>query len=680
MPQIPVDASQGLDRITLEVIQAYLVNTVREMRANLMRSGYTPTLNETVDFACGLITNEGELLAMSEDLPFHIFAVGFHARLATEMYGDNLHPGDVLMTNDPYTSGPHLNDPVLIYPFFVDGERTLLIAVRAHWADVGGKSPGSLVGQAREIYEEGIRIPMVKIYDRGEFNRDLFTTILANVRNPEEREGDFAAMVGTCRTAERRLTELYARYSRDLLRASVNAILERSERAVRTAIAGLPDGEYFYEEYLENSGSDPVPLPVRCKLTIAGEEMVFDFHGSAAQVQGPMNGGPAQGFSGVFTMIKSWLEPETPVNGGAMRPVRVVMPERSFLNARRPAPVAGYSEVSYIVEHTVIGLLAQILPEKIGAPPEASANHTYIGGWDDVKMQHWIFYEYPWGGTPASPLTDGSNAVCSYDLGDIGVVSPVEREELDHPVRLLGHRLRQDSGGPGYRRGGMGTWRAVQILDPRGAVLSLLGESAVIPRLGMHGGYPGALNVFRVMRDGRTFNPGELPSKVAGFPLRQGDVVLMQTRGAGGWGDPLDREIERVEEDVALGYVSLDQARHAYGVVFDGVRVDREATSQLRVRLRAERPTIRIMDEETDEYDDHGCRVCRLSPDMAARIGVADGEVVEYVPQRGAHLKAWARVDANRQGDSSPLGARGRSILQTAGGQRLRVRPLRPSI
>ncbi len=194
-----------LDKITLEVIQAYLVNTVREMRANLMRSGYTPTLNETVDFACGLITNAGELLAMSEDLPFHIFAVGFHARLAAEMYGDDLYPGDILMTNDPYTSGPHLNDPVLIYPFFVDGHRSLLIAVRAHWADVGGKSPGSLVGQAREIYEEGIRVPMVKIYDRGRFNADLFRIILANVRNPDEREGDFAAMVGTCRTAERRL-------------------------------------------------------------------------------------------------------------------------------------------------------------------------------------------------------------------------------------------------------------------------------------------------------------------------------------------------------------------------------------------------------------------------------------------------------------------------------------------
>ena len=479
------------DPITLEVVQAFLVNVTREMSATLARSAWSPALTETLDFGLGILTADGDLVAASQELPFHTFAVPFHVRYALEVFGDDIHPGDVLLTNDPYTAGPHLNDMVVLCPFF-DGDRlALFIAVRAHWTDVGGRVPGSMVGGAREIFEEGIRVPMVKIHNRGELNAHLLQTILTNCRNPDEREGDFASMLGTCKTAESRLKELFERYTAGVVERCIEAVLDRSDHTVRRAVAELPDGEYYYEEYMENTGIVATPVPLRCKLTISGDRMTFDFAGSSPQVDGPVNAGPAMGFTGVFNMVKSFLERETPVNLGAMRSVTVLQEEGSFLHALPPASVAAYSEVCYLVENAFIGLMAQIIPERIGVPPECGANHTYLSGWDAKRGLHWISYEYPRGGSPASPNVDGSHVVVTYDLGDIATILPVEKMELDNPVLVLRNELRRDSEGAGYRRSGLGGVREVKVLDPDGASLSLMGEMAVIPRMGLCGGYPG---------------------------------------------------------------------------------------------------------------------------------------------------------------------------------------------
>ena len=673
--------AHAIDPGTLEVVQAFLTNMVREMRANLASSGWNVALVETHDFSCGLISNKAELLAMSEDIPNHVFAIAYHTQLAMDTYGEALYPGDVLLTNDPYTGGPHLSDMLMIHPYFVDGKLTILIAIRAHWTDMGGKNPGSLAGQSREIYEEGIRVPLVKIVNRGEVNDDLLQTILANVRNSDDAYGDFLAMMGTCKQAETRLDELFARYPHDILETCIEVILARSERLVRNAVSTLPDGDYYYEEYMESDGYTSDPMRVQCKLTIAGDRLTFDFSGSAAQVRGPMNAGPACAYSGTFVMVKSFLEPETPVNGGAMRPIQVKTPVGTILSARLPAPVAGFAEVVYIVEHVVLGLLAQVLPEKVGSMPEVGANHTYITGWDELRGRHWIFYEYPRGGTAASPRVDGSNAVCQYDLGDITCNVPVERCELEYPLTVECHLLRQDSGGPGYRRGGLGSRREIKVLAPEGCRLSLVGEGAIIPRLGVSGGYPGALNVFTVVRDDNEFFPGDLPSKTGNFPLQKGDVLVIQARGGSGWGDPLTREVERVQADVADGYVSRQQARDAYGVVFNNDDVDLAATNELRVRLSSERIHISVVPVESDEYDEVGRRLCRIGADMAARLGVSDGDVIDYVPSGlGPHLKAWIRIDPSLTDDTSPLGSNGRSILRVKGSDPVWVKPLRPPV
>ena len=669
-----------IDPITLEVVQAYLINTVREMRSIIQRSSYTPTLCETVDFACGIVSSDAELVAMSEDLPLHIFAVAWHVKLAKDLFGDDMHPGDLYLSNDPYTSGPHLNDMLHVRPFFYDGRLSMMIAARVHWLDVGGKSRGSLSGQAREIYEEGIRVPMVKLYNKGVFNEELFETIMANVRNPEERYGDFEATLGALNTAEQRLTELYDRYGADVVEACVDAILDRSEQVVRDAVAELPDGEYYYEEYLENDGMSSRPLALRCKLQIAGDSMKFDFTGSSPQVEGPMNGGPSMAFSGVFVILKSYVEPATPVNGGLMRAVDLISPERSIINAQRPAPVAGYSEVGFLVQSCVIGLLGQIMPGEIGAPPESGANHTFLAGWDEVQRKHWIWYEYAFGGWPASPVNDGHNSLTSYDLGDINTVLPTEKAEQDNPVHTLRSELRIDSGGPGYRRGGLGFLQDVQILDPKGCLLSILGEQAVLPRLGMCGGYPGSLNEFRIVRDGDEFLPGEIPSKVANFPVEESDVLVLRVRGGGGFGDPLEREVERVVNDVATRHVTENQAREAYGVVLRNGGADEAATAKLKAQMKASRVYVKVRAAESDEFDDLQRRICRLSPKTAERLGVADEQFMEYVPAFSSHLKAWAKIDPSIEDGDTPLGPTARQILKMEAGDQVWIRPMLPSV
>ena len=390
---------------------------------------------------------------------------------------------------------------------------------------------------------------------------------------------------------------------------------------------------------------------------------------------------PACAYSGTFTIVKSFLDPATPVNGGAMRPVQVVVPEGTFMSATPPAPVGGFAEVIYLAEHVAHGLLAQLIPDRIGAPPEVGANHTYLTGWDEQAGRHWLSYEYPRGGTAGSCLVDGSNAVCQYDLGDIVCTVPVERSDLEYPLVVESHHLRLDSGGPGYRRGGLGSQRTIRVASPEGCSLNLVGEEAIIPKLGMAGGTTGALNSFTVIRDGDEFIPGGIPSKAGRFPLDDGDVLLMKSRGGSGWGDPLEREPERVLDDVEAGYVSRGQARSAYGVVLRRGEIDKRETAALRKAMRAARREITVASAAEDEYDEVGRRICRLGRKFAKELGVKDGHLVEYVPRRlGPHVKAWVVVDAKLAGARSPLGPKGRGVMRARGGSKLVLRPLEPPI
>jgi N-methylhydantoinase B len=629
-----------IDPITLEVLREAFVSIVREMRVTLVRTAYSSILYEGEDFSCVLMDGAAQIVAMSkgQDHPLHIVPIGWSVRAVREKFGDDVHPGDVFLHNDPYTGGTHLNDVAMIHPLFADGGLFVFPVVRAHWGDVGGMSPGSLSGGATEIFQEGVRIPPVRIVDRGRPNRAALDLLFANMRGPRERQGDFAAMVGTCRKAAERVEGLAARYGVPTVRAAVALLLDRAEARMRSRIRELPDGEYVYEAHLESGRTRLEPLTVRCRLAVAGDALTVDLTGTSPQTAGPTNVGPAMAPTGAFTVIKAFLDPGSDVNSGAFRPLTVITPPGTIVNAEPPAPCGGMVEVKYCVESAVMGALAQALDGQVAGDLKGGGNHCYVGGPHPTTGETFIFYEYPAGGTGAFEGGDGSNAVRAWTESDMTTLQPVEAVEQLYPLRVERTALREDSGGPGRWRGGLGLVREVRVRTA-GARLSVLAEKAVLPPFGVRGGGAGARNRFRVRRDGRPVEPSPLPGKVSSFPLEPGDVVVMETSGGGGFGDALDRDPARVLADVAEGYVTAAAAETAFGVVLAGRGVDAAATAARRAALRE--TCVRVRLTGGPGLESASGRAIRLDAGTAARLGVAEGAVVELVNLRGAPLRAW---------------------------------------
>jgi N-methylhydantoinase B len=634
-----------MDPITLEVIREAFVSIVREMRVTLVRTAYSSVLYEGEDFSCVLMDGHAQLVAMSKghDHPLHIVPIAWSMRAVREKFGDDIQPGDVFLHNDPYTGGTHLNDVAMIFPLFApdgDAGKRLFVfpVVREHWGDVGGMSAGSLSGSATEIFQEGVRIPPIRVVERGRPNQAALDLIFGNMRGPREREGDFGAMLGTCRKAAERVRALATRYGVATVRVAVAELMDRAETRMRNAIAALRPGEYVYEAHLESGRERLEPLSVRARVTVAGDTIAVDLTGTSPQTAGPTNVGPAMAPTGVFTIVKAFLDPGADVNSGAFRPLSVLTPRGSIVNADPPAPCGGMVEVKYCVESAVMGALAQALDGKVAGDLKGGGNHCYVGGPHPRTGETFIFYEYPAGGTGGFEGGDGSNAVRAWTESDMTTVQPIEAVEQLYPVRVERLALREDSGGPGRWRGGLGLTREIRVLCA-GARLSVLAEKAVLPPFGVCGGAAGAPNRFRVRRDGAVIEPSPLPGKVGGFPLRDRDVVLIETSGGGGFGDPLEREADRVIADVADGYVSAGDAETKYGVVVGQAGVDATATHRRRQVLRAQRIRTRLV--AAGDLEGDAGRAIRLDTQTAAQLGVSAGAVVEVVNPHGAPLRAW---------------------------------------
>jgi N-methylhydantoinase B len=629
-----------IDPITLEVLREAFVSIVREMRVTLVRTAFSSILYEGEDFSCVLMDGHAQIVAMSkgQDHPLHIVPVAWSMKAVREKFGDDIHPGDIFLHNEPYTGGTHLNDVAMIYPLFADGEMFVFPVVRAHWGDVGGMSPGSLSGRATEIFQEGVRIPPIRIVDRGRPNDAALDLIFSNMRGPRERRGDFQAMLGTCRKAAERIEELVARYGAATIRQAVAELMDRAEGRMRHAIRGLRAGEYVYEAHLEAGTERLEPLTVRAKVTIAGDTITVDLAGTSPQTLGPTNVGPAMAPTGAFTIIKSFLDPGSDVNSGAFRPLTVITPPGTIVNANPPAPCGGMVEVKYCVESAVMGALAQALDGKIAGDLKGGGNHCYVGGPHPRTGETFIFYEYPAGGTGGFDGGDGSNTVRTWTESDMTTLQPIEAVEQLYPVRIERTALREDSGGPGRWRGGLGLTREVRI-QVAGSQLSVLAEKAVLPPFGVSGGAAGATNRFWVRRNGQRIQSSPLPGKVSGFPLELGDVLLMESSGGGGFGDPLERDPERVAADAAEGYVTSAAAEAIYGVVLREGAPDAAATATRRASLRATRLRVRVI--AGAGLDAQSGREVRLSTEVATRLGVTHGAVVEFVNPRGAPLRAW---------------------------------------
>jgi len=355
--------STSLDPITLEVLTQALIATVREMRATICRTANSVAIYDAKDFSCGLFAPDSQVIAQSEDIGSHVVPLPWSVRSAMDKLGDTLHAGDVILVNDPYVGGTHLNDVTIIYPVFRDSRLIFFPAVRAHWADVGGMVPGSMSGNATEIYQEGIRIPPLKILEGGRLNEAALDLLLANMRVPDERLGDFQAGLSACRVAETRIHEICARYGLDTLLEAVRVDLDRAEARMRASIGALPDRTCYYEDYLETFiGGCFEPLLLPLALTVSGERMIADFTGAAPQVPFPVNSTAAVSAAGVFIAVKSIFDPQAPLNQGSFRPIEVITPPGTIVNVQRPAPAGSHGEIRKRVIATMVGALAQLVP------------------------------------------------------------------------------------------------------------------------------------------------------------------------------------------------------------------------------------------------------------------------------------------------------------------------------
>jgi N-methylhydantoinase B len=662
-----------VDPITLEVLREAFVSIVREMRVTLVRTAYSSILYEGEDFSCVLMDGDAQIVSMSkgQDHPLHIVPIAWSMKAVREKFGDDIHPGDMFLHNDPYTGGTHLNDVALIYPLFADGKMFVFPVVRAHWGDVGGMSPGSLSGGATEIFQEGVRIPPIRIIDRGKPNQAALDLIFSNMRGPRERQGDFDAMIGTCKKAAERVEAVAARYGVATVRAAIAELMDRAELRMRRAIGALRDGEYVYEAHLESGREQLEPLTVRAKVTVAGENIVVDLTGTSPQTAGPTNVGPAMAPTGAFTIIKSFLDPGSDVNSGAFRPLTVITPPGTIVNANPPAPCGGMVEVKYCVETAVMGALAPALGGKVVGDLKGGGNHCYVGGPHPRTGETFIFYEYPAGGTGGYEGGDGNNTVRAWTESDMTTLQPIEAVEQLYPVRVEATALREDSGGPGQWRGGLGLTRAVRIQAP-GTKLSVLAEKAVLPPFGVCGGEAGACNRFWVRRHGAAISPSPLPGKVSAFPLESGDIVMMESSGGGGFGDPLDRDPSLVVADVAEGYVTREAAGTTYGVVWNGAGIDAGATAQRRASQRAARPRVHV--HAAADIDAGPGRAIRLDAESARQLGVTEGAVVELVNPHGAPLRAWVTGITPGHGDRAELAAIALRMLSITDGAELEIR------
>ena len=667
--------SDVVDAIVLELIQTRLTSVVREMRSIMIRTARSPMIHEGHDFSCAVLSPAGELVAASEvEQPTHLSALPWSARSVLARYEGDIGPGDLFLHNDPYTGGAHLNDVALYSPMFSGDTLVAHLGIMAHWQDVGGMVPGSLSGTATEVFQEGVRIPGIRIVRRGEAIEEATDLLFANVRQPDDRRGDLQAMIGACRIAERRLAGMLERWGVATAREAMTALLDRAEARMREAIRQVPDGVYEYETYLDNTGGEPEPLLLKLRLAVEGDTLDADFSGCAAQVAGPTNLGPATSTTAVFTMSKALLDPKGPINAGAMRPLSVTAPLGTVVNARPPAACGAIGEVRRALESLVVGTLGKAIPDRLVGDLKGASNITAIGGPHPGRGRDFLHVEFPAGGTGAFVGADGNNTMRNFAEGDISSIQPVESIEATCPLRIESTTLRQDSGGAGYRRGGLGLRREVLLLGPH-ARLSVLSDKNVIPPYGVRGGCSSAPNRFTVRRDGQEIAPSVLPGKVTAFGLLANDVVIEESAGGGGYGDPLGRDPASVSRDVAYGYISPAAARASYGVVVRDTEVDAGATAAERSRLAGARIRLRVHSIAGPEFEGTR-RVVTVDPASADAMRAGSGALVELPNPDGPSLRAWLRLDDGLPEASVVIGASALSMLGLAVGDEAEIRCL----
>jgi len=583
----PTTARPHTDAVLTEIMRNGVLAVTEEMKTNLMRTAYNMIIYEALDFTVGLFTAQGETISIGIGLPSFIRGMANTIKAKLDYYADaengSIGPGDILVTNDAYITGSHLNHFTFSQPIFHDGQLTAWACCMAHWPDVGG----SLGGVTSDIYSEGIQIPVMKYQDAGKVNQDLVRIIRTNVRLADRAMGDLRAQIVAVNTGHRRFTELLQRYGREPVLASIANIMDLSEAAARARTRTIPDGIYEAESFMDDDGLDlGVRVPIKVRVIKKGDEVTVDLSDVAPQVRGFFNSGPSTGYSCAQVAYKCLTSPtDYPINEGSFRPLKVVVPEGTVVSASKPAAMRKWMTFPMTVVDTIFKAMAQAIPERTIAAHHADLVIAMMHGIQPRDGQFFIGFVGPTGGGwGAKRSEDGmSGVVCSND-GDTHN-SPCEQLEAKYPILIERQALRPDSGGAGKHRGGLGTETVVRARST--VSVDIQADRMHCPPWGLEGGLPGLANEVFVATQG--VDPGTVETgKVRNQRLRPGDRLFLRAGGGGGFGPPGQRDPERVAQDVRQGYVSEVNAREKYQVALrpDGT-VDLAGTQALRRQTAA---------------------------------------------------------------------------------------------
>jgi N-methylhydantoinase B len=535
------------DPTTLEIYRALYTSVAEEMGVALRRTSFSPNIKERRDYSCAVFDSSGRVIAQGDHMPVHLGSMPM--AVAAALREVQIGPDDVIAVNDPFAGGTHLPDVTLVMGVFREsaGSRRqeagkkkrasptasclFYVANRAHHADIGGATPGSM-GLATDVYGEGVRIPPIHLVRGGETCSDVMKLILANVRSSQERRADFEAQIGSLKTGATRLLEIVERRGIKEAKEYAEHLISYSARMMRRTIAAIPNGSYAAKDALDNDGITTAEIPIRVCVTINGDRARVDFTGSAPQVGGALNAVEAITVSAVSYVFRCLVPIEVPASAGLMEPIEVIAPEGTIVNARHPASVAGGNvETSQRIVDTVFKALARAIPKRIPAASQGTMNNLTIGGIDPQTGSEFSYYETVAGGIGARPTRDGMNATHSHMTNSLN--TPAEALEYAYPLRVRQYRIRPGSGGKGKHRGGDGAIREIEVLAP--ARMSLLSDRRQLAPYGLGGGDQGAVGrAFIVRLDG---TQEELPSK-GSWDLAAGDRVRIETPGGGGFGRP----------------------------------------------------------------------------------------------------------------------------------------------
>lgn len=533
------------DPIELEVFKSIYHSIAEEMGAALRRTAFSPNIKERRDYSCAVFDQDGKVLAMGDHMPVHLGSMPMSVAAAIDSC--QMEPGDVVMLNDPFRGGTHLPDITLVAPVYVSGRKLrrscrtpdFYVASRAHHADVGGAYPGSM-GLCREIYQEGVRIPPVRLQCGGVTNAEILALLLNNVRTPDEREGDLGAQIAACHTGAERLQELCSRYVIDRAKRAGDQLQDYSEELMRSFLQAIPAGQYRAEDFLDNDGIRDVPIKIAVSMSVgsasarrrgrSGEIVTIDFTGSSAQVEGSVNAVAAITFSACFYVFRCLLAEDVPAAAGLMRAIRVIAPQGTIVNARPPAAVAGGNvETSQRIVDVILRALSQAIPDRIPAAASGTMNNLTIGGIDPRTGEPFTYYETIAGGMGARPGKPGVSGVHTHMTNSLN--TPAEALEYAYPLRVRLYSLRGGSGGEGRFRGGDGIAREIELLTD--CEVTLLADRRSRGPWGLAGatdGLPGSAFITRL--DGSVERtPGKFSAR-----LRKGERITIETPGGGGWG------------------------------------------------------------------------------------------------------------------------------------------------